>query len=360
MEKVFEGHIHHLRDIPLPKAIEIYKKEFAEAGVAGGCFLSVPHHESAGENDFDSLQNLKILCLKRAFGKNFYAFAALEHPQDYSDKQAVKKNFLRQVEKYFSVGFDGIKMLEGYPSLLKERKIPLDDEIYDDFYAFMEKNGYPITIHIANPRESWDITKASKELIQAGRVYDETYPTKDEITAQLFRVLEKYPKLKIAVAHFGFFIGEKENAERFLGEFENTTFDITPGGEQYFKMLEDWPYWKDFIKRYQDRIFYGTDFYAFQDDNEEGWRTAFMRRPRLVRQFFETDTEHEYVGKPFRGVKLDEKLRTKIYWDNGLRRVGEPKPIDEEYIKSEAKRLLTSPYKVYSCSDEDLRYILEN
>ena len=191
-------------------------------------------------------------------------------------------------------------------------------------------------------------------------MYDESYPTKDEITAQLFRVLEKYPKLKIAVAHFGFFISEKENAERFLGEFENTTFDITPGGEQYFKMLEDWTYWKDFIERYQDRIFYGTDFYAFQDDNEEGWRTAFMRRPRLVRQFFETDTEHEYIDKPFRGVKLDEKLRTKIYWDNGLRRVGEPKPIDEEYIKSEAKRLLSSPYKVYDCSDEDLRYILEN
>lgn len=359
MEKVFEAHIHHLYDIPLEKAIEILEKEFAETGVEGGCFLSVPHHEENGKVTCDHLQNLKMLYLKRAFGENFYAFAALVHPDDYSDKAAVKKEFLRQVEEYFAVGFDGIKMLEGYPSLLKARGIPLDDEIYDDFYAFMERNGYPITIHLANPAESWDINKASPQLVQAGRVYDESYPTKDEISAQLFRVLEKFPKLHIAAAHFGFFMGEKENAERFLGEYENTTFDITPGGEQYFRMLEDWAYWKDFLVRYQDRIFYGTDFYAFSDANEAGWRTAFWRRPRFVRQFFETDTEHDYVGKPFRGVKIDEELRKKIYWENGRKRLGAPKPIDEGYMRREAERLLPIPNKKCACSDDDLTYVLE-
>ena len=101
MEKVFEAHIHHLRDIPLPKAIEIYKKEFAEAGVEGGCFLSVPHHESGGETDTDALQNLKMLYLKRAFGKNFYAFAALVHPKTYTDKQAVKRSFYAKWKNIF-------------------------------------------------------------------------------------------------------------------------------------------------------------------------------------------------------------------------------------------------------------------
>ena len=361
MEKVFEAHIHHLKDIPLKRAIDIFAREFKETGVKGGCFLSVPHEGKGGEDDYECLQNLKMLYLKRAFSPDFYAYAALVHPTDYSDKQAIKKEFLRQVKEYFSVGYDGIKMLEGYPSLLKARGIPLDDEIYDDFYAFMEANGYPITIHIANPQESWDKNKATPQLIAAGRVYDETFPTKQEITEQLFRVMEKYPCLRMSVAHFGFFIGEKENAERFLGDYKNTYFDITPGGGQYFKMLEDWEYWYDFIKRYQDRIFYGTDFYAFNDENEENWKIAVWRRPNLIRQFFETDTCHEYVGTPFKGVKLEKQLRDKIYRENAKRMLGgEPKAIDEGYIKREAEKLTLAPYKKYTSTDEDLKFILEH
>ena len=313
MEKVFEAHIHHLRDIPLERTINIFAREFEETGVEGGCFLSVPHAEKGTAEDYDCLQNLKMLYLKRAFAPKFYAYAALVHPVDYSDKQAIKKDFLRQAKEYMSVGYDGIKMLEGYPSLLKARKIPLDDEIYDGFYSFMEENGYPITIHIANPQESWDIRKATPQLIAAGRIYDDTYPKKEDITAQLFCVMDKYPRLRMAVAHFGFFIGEKENAEHFLKDYPNTFFDITPGGGQYFKMLEEWDYWYEFIKRYQDRIFYGTDFYAFSDENEENWKIAFWRRPKLVRNFFETDTQHEYVGTPYHGVKIEKTLRNKIY-----------------------------------------------
>ena len=258
-------------------------------------------------------------------------------------------------------------MLEGYPSLLKVRAIPLDDEVYDDFYAFMERNGYPITIHIANPQESWDIKKASPQLIAAGRVYDDTYPSKQEITEQLFRVMNKFPRLRLTVAHFGFFIGENENTERFLKNYENTFFDITPGGDQYFKMLEDWEYWNEFIVRYQDRIVYGSDFYAFNDANEENWKISFWRRPRLIRQFFETDGNYEYVGKPFHRIKLEKELRDKIYRENIKHILGEPKFINEEYIKREAEKFVVqaekfacSPYQKYVCTDEDLRFILES
>lgn len=358
MEKVFEAHIHHLFDIPLQKAIEVYQKEFEETGVIGGCFLSVPHGEKATAEDFDCIQNLKMLWLKRHFGTNFRAFAGLVHPFDYTDKEWVKKDFLRQAKEYFSVGFDGIKMLEGYPTLLKARKIPLDDSVYDDFYAFMEENGYPITIHFANPQESWDISKASPELISAGRVYDNTYPTKQEITNQVFGVLKKFPKLKIAAAHLGFFSTEKENAEYFMGNYENTMLDITPGGEQYFEMMKDWDYWYAFFKRYQDRIYYGTDFYAYPDEDKEFWSFSLWVRPRFVREFLETDSEHDYVGRPFRGVKIDDAIRAKIYRENAARIFGTANPIDDDYIKREAEKFLLVPHKKCVFADEDLHYIL--
>ena len=360
MEKVFEAHIHHLLKVPLKSAVGILKKEFEQTGTEGGCFLSVPHEAGPdGIVHTEHLQNLKMLFFKRIFGEDHYAFAALMHPLDYTDKDAVKKDFLRQVEEYFSVGFDGIKMLEGYPSLLKARKIPLDDEIFDEFYAFMEKNGYPITIHFANPAENWDKEKASVHAIRAGRVYDETYPTKNEISAQVFRVLDKFPRLRLAAAHFGFFTGEKENAERFLGDYENTFFDITPGGEQFFQMLEDWDYWHDFIVRYRDRLFYGSDFYAFSDADEQKWQTLFQRRPRFLRQFFETDTEHDYVGTPFHGVALEKPLRDRIYRENAKHFLYPRTPVDEAYLLREAERLVHVPDKESPFADEDLTFILE-
>ena len=359
MEKVFDIHIHYTFEIPLKKTIDIFEREFKETGIEKGAFLSLPHHERKGRVDYEQLQNIKALYLKREFAPNFYAFAGLVHPQTYADKKSIAKDFLRQAEEYFSVGYDGIKMLEGYPSLLKVRGIALDDEIYDSYYAFMEENGYPILMHIANPKENWDISKADKFAIQAGRVYDSSYPTKEEITEQTFSVMKKHPKLKLILAHWGFFSQEKENAERFLGEYENTMLDITPGGEQYLTMAKDWEYWLAFIKNYKERILYGTDFYAFPDEDEADWRICFQRRPNFVRQFFETDTQHEYLGEKFHGVLVEKSLRKKIYRENAERLLGEPNRINEKYMLVEAERLMKLSEKQSKYADEDLRYILE-
>lgn len=360
-EKVFDAHIHYLFDIPLPKTIDIFEREFAETETKKGCFLSIPHETTEGNKSiyYDDMQNIKALVLKRAFAPDFYAFAGLVHPQDYSDEKAVANSFARQVEKFAMVGYDGMKMLEGYPSLLKLRKIPLDSPIYDKYYSFMEESGMPIIMHIANPAENWDITKASKHAIESGRVYDGSYPTKDEITAQTFNILKKHPKLKLALAHCGFLTYNKSEMEYFMGEYENTIVDITPGGEQLMRMGRDWDYWSKFFEKYQDRIIYGSDYYAFPDEDEEEWRTCFMRRPRFLRQFFETNEEHLYIDTPFKGIKLDPKLRKKIYWDNSMEIFGEPKKISASYIRQEAEKLIGREHHS-KYAEEDLKYILKN
>ena len=360
MQKVFDVHIHYTFDIPLAKTIELFQKEFQETATERGAFLSIPHHEHGGKIDFEQLQNIKGLYLKRAFSPNFYAFAGLVHPTDYTDKKAIKRDFLRQVEEYFSTGYDGMKMLEGYPSLLKVRGIRLDDEIYDSYYSFMEENGYPIIMHVANPNENWDLSKASEYAIQVGRVYDSSYPTKDEITEQVFSVMKKHPKLKLSLAHFGFFSQEKENAEYFLGEYENTMLDVTPGGEQLLTMGRQWDKWLPFWEKYQDRILYGTDFYAFSNPDETAWRRAFMNRPMLVRRFLETNTEHEYLGETYKGILIEKGIRDKIYFDNAKKFLGTPATINDGYILSEVERLSKLPEKQSKHADEDLKYILAN
>ena len=128
-------------------------------------------------------------------------------------------------------------------------------------------------------------------------------------------------------------------AEKFMS-FENTFFDITPGGEQFIKMAETWDKWLAFFNKYQDRIVYGSDFYAFPKNDEKEWRTAFRRRPDFIRQFFETDGEYQYLDQKFKGVKIDKALRDKIYRENFVKLMGEPKAIDKNYARNEIERLL--------------------
>ena len=361
MKKVFDIHCHYTFDIPLDKTVDIFKREFKETGVYKSAFLSVPYEYINDKYEYEELQNLKALYLKKAFSPNAYAFAALTHPNkaDYSNVNEVKADFLNQVETYFKVGYDGIKMLEGYPSLLKYRKQKLTDEVFDDFYAFMQEKGYPILIHIANPEKSWNLSLATPENVRLGRVYDCTFPTKQEITNQVFAVMDKFPHLKLILAHFGFLTYNITELERFLGDYPNTAIDITPGGENYFNMLNDWNAWQNLLNKYRNRIFYGSDFYAFPDENEEEWRTCFTRRPNFIRNFFETDTTHYYINDKFKGVKLNESLLENIYYKNAENLLKTPKKIDENYMLTEANRLLLVKNKKSQYANYDLEYILK-
>ncbi len=353
MEKVYDLHIHYTFDIPLEKTVEIFREEFKSTNTEKYCFLSIPYKLHGESVSLDDMQNLKALCLKKSFSPNAYAFAGLEYD---CEEGKLADSFLKQAKRYFSVGYDGIKMLEGYPSLLKARQIPLDSEIYDKFYGFMEQNGRPIIMHIANPEENWNIASASPEAIAQGRIYDGSYPTKQQITNQAFSLMQKFPKLKLILAHFGFFSYNIEEAERFLS-FPNTAFDITPGGEQLINMSKAWDKWLPFWQKYQDRILYGTDLYAFPKN--ERWEISFNRRPSFLRQLLETDKEHLYLGSEFKGIMLDEKLRDKIYRKNLLRLLGEPEKVDNEHILQEAKRLSLKKEHKSCTANEDIKYILE-
>ncbi len=355
MEKVFDIHAHYLFDLPIDVTIDTFKEEFIKTGTEKVCFLSIPHETSNGEVSFDEMQNLKGLFLKHIFLPNAYAFAGLVHPKNHDNIYKTSSSFLSQAKEYMSSGYDGIKMLEGYPSLIKAWDLPISSPLYDEFYAYMEECGYPILMHVANPKECWDIDTANENLIKAGRVYDSTYPTKEEITAQVFQVLDKFPKLKLILAHFGFFSYDISEAERFFS-YKNTMLDITPGGEQLINMTRSWDMWFPFWEKYQNRILYGTDFYAFpKDDN---WEQAFSRRPKLVRQMLETASVHEYLTTEFNGISLQKSIRDKIYRDNFISLLGTPTKIDYDYLRSEAERLTKIDNKFSQFADSDLRYIL--
>lgn len=360
MKKVFDAHVHHSFEMSIKDAIRIFKLEFPVTNTERKAFMSMPNKVSPQHVFYhNEMQNIRVLFLKHCFSPTAYAFAGLEHPIDVyeRDDAYLSDLYLKQAEEYASVGFDGMKMLEGYPSLRKAMKRPLNHSVYDKYYSFLEENNIPVTMHVANPENFWNIEEADEYAIKMGRVCDSTYPTKEELHDEVDGIMKKHPRLRLTLAHFGFMSTDIERAKRWL-DYENTCFDITPGGEQLLKMGQEWDKWQSFFSEYQDRIVYGSDYYAFPED--EKWEENFTRRPNFIRQFFETDTEHVYLGEKFFGVNLDRELIEKIYWNNSMRLLGEPKKIDYSYMKSLAQSLLAKSGKYSPFADEDLRYILES
>ena len=351
--KVFEGHLHFTFKVPVRESVEIFKQEFEETGTDKYCFLSIPSHGAVGN---DILQNSKALYYKAMFSPNAYAYAGLEYDYSLSEKD-MQDDLLRQAKEYLSNGFDGFKMLEGMPKYRKFINFPLDDARYDKFYAYMEEQGKPIIMHLAHPRVFWDKEKLDEYWINRGCLYDESFPSFDHLINEAFGILKKFTNINLTLAHWGFLVHNRELMLKFMS-YPNTRLDVTPGGEQYFEMIDDdivW--WKSFIEKYADRICYGTDLYQFEKNGVDNWKTAFHRRPDFVRNFFETDTEHFYGNQKFKGIKLDQKYLKKIYRDNLLELLGEPSKINYQYVIDRANELLKNATKE-SLDEYDLKCII--
>lgn len=355
MEPVFETHAHYLYQVPLSCSAALFREEMALTGADRIAFLSIPKEYNAdGTVKLDLLQNIKGLYLKDALSPNAYCLAGLVHPEDYRDADAAAEDFLAQIRTYHAAGFDGMKMLEGYPTFQKYAKLPLDSPIFDPFYGYAEEHGIPVILHAANPDESWDPNTTDQALIRMGRIYDSSYPSKEEIMAQVFRLLDKHPGLRLTLAHFGFFSQHYDDAVRYMA-YPETRLDVTPGGEQFLTMGAAWNIWGPFFETYGDRIIYGTDFYVYPRADEESWRFSVNLRPGFLRQFFETDTEHVYLGTTFRGVKISAALREKIYRKNALALFGAPRTIDRTFFADEYRRLV--PLITDEFQKEDLRFL---
>ena len=336
--KLFESHAHYyLYELsPLTEA-KIFQEEFDDLNVDKCCFLSIPQqYDILGNKKFDLLHNLRGIYLKKYFYPNGYCYAGLVHPNKYDDLVSIQNDFYEQVKRFYMMGYDGVKMLEGYPTFIKYTKQGLNSPIYDKFYDFCEKNHFPITMHIANPDENWNIKTASKEAIAQGRVYDASYPSKEEITLQMFDVLNKFPDLHLTLAHFGFFSCHYDDAIKFMS-YPHTRLDTTPGGEQFINISKQWGKWSSFFEKYQDRIIYGSDLYPFIKN--EYWKIAYHRRPDFLRAYFETDCVHEYLNDSFMGIDINKDILTKIYHLNNERYLGNPRLIDYKLVNEEINKI---------------------
>lgn len=324
-----DGHIHMTHAHPLGDTVQILADTMTWYDCERIAILSLPQ---LSEEKNDPLQNAKVLYTKSVMNEMYpertvYAFGNLYHRRDGSD---TAQGYLAQAKALWDMGFDGIKIFDGKPKMRKLLGRRLDDPMFDGFYAFLQEHDLPVTMHLGDPPEFWDIDRVSEYALQAGWFCDETYPTLEQMREEALGILDKFPRLRLTMAHFFFLSQDLEACEALLETYPTLCLDLTPGGEMFENFSKRPEDWRAFFLRHADRISLGTDTYNFslRATLPEYGKDADYVRTNLVRRYLE-GTEpfaHPYLGTLV-PLGMDEDTLTTIYRGNFIRRMGDARAV---------------------------------
>ena len=338
---VWDGHCHAMIYHKAEHTAELFRRimKFYEYERITICAII---NESDADHPADNAVAFYVKSKLNAEKANsVYAFGNIEH---YYDERDTADGYLEQVKMLLSMGADGIKLLDGKTADRKRLNRRLDDPVFDKMYAYLEENGVAITTHIGDPRKNWDITQVSEYARKKGWYYDETYPTLDELYEEVDGVLEKFPKLKLNLAHFYFISDNYDAAVSMMEKWENVTFDLTPGGEMFEHFTKVPEKWRDFFIKYADRLTYGTDTYNFDageklEDLDASMPAGF--RINQVRTMLEKSEpfEDRVYGRLI-PLNLDREVLEKIYYKNVKRNLGDAKPVNAALASQYAAKMV--------------------
>jgi predicted TIM-barrel fold metal-dependent hydrolase len=274
--------------------------------------------------------NLMAILAKAAYPGQVYTFGGLAHHLPAVPEECI--DLAGQARKLIQIGFDGIKMIEGKPSVRGELGYPLDAPLYDDTYAYLESVGIPLIWHVGDPVGFW-----------AHYQVDGSIPGREELYGEVDRVLGGFPDLRVVFAHFYFLSDDLERAARFLDRHPSVSFDLTPHSDMYVDFSRDPDKAREFFLKYQDRIIFGTDNHGEDREFAPGAPLEYwpVYKVAVMRAFLETEDEFPGWHHPLRGIALGQEVLAKIYRENLRRHVdAPPKPLNTGLAIEEGERIL--------------------
>ena len=326
---ISDNHMHLWKEMKLSNTVKFNEwimEEFGYETITLNAFFEQMYVPRAYQ------PNLKIMYLKKLYPDRVYCHAGFRYSLFSPDDDG--EYFLNQAKYYKLCGYDGIKMLynfrlfgEGFPYMR------ISDSRYDKLFEYMEREQFPIIIHIGAPEVCFgDINEVpeSQKKWHAGDCDFHLYDMLDDFR----RMMDKFPKLRVTVAHFGFITWHPDWAEEWLTKYENLYFDLKPSLFMFFDFQEKPDVWKKFFFKYQDRIIYGTDTGSNTMD-EKIYEPAALCH--VVRGFFEETEPFSEFDEMFYPMPLPDDILRKFYKGNMLRFRQNKAPLqgDFERLKKE-------------------------
>lgn len=279
---------------------------------------------------------LDLLCYKHAHPDTTFVFGCLDCTVYEHKPQQCGRLFVKHAKRLLKEGCDGVKLLEGKPTMRRAYDIPdFDAPAWEPFWAYAEKTRLPILMHVNDPASFWDPDAIPAHARAEGWGYTAADVQAEAQYRQMRAVLEKHPQLNITFPHMFFLSADLPRLSEWLDRFTLMHVDLTPGIELYETLSRTPEETRAFFKRYVERIHYGTDIGGRATLN--GTQTSLnegesLRRAEICTAFLEdravrgvrADGAYLIDTEPFvlNCLALDQDALTRIYRDNFLAFVG--------------------------------------
>lgn len=353
---IIDDHIHYA----LPITYEEIENALDKTNTDKGVLVTVPDRNRV-------LVTPEALAIKARNQYNYYVFTSLDVSEYFKHSKNVGKYFAKYVDKAIKFGCDGVKIIEGKPEMRKMLPVPDFDNIaWEDFWKYAEENHVPILWHVNDPEEFWDINRIPSWAKERGWFYDDSYVNNEEQYKQVLNVLDRHPKLKITFAHFFFLSNSLDRLQEIFDKYENVAVDLTPGIEMYINFSKNKENTRDFFIKNSDRILYGTDIGARSVLGVgEGINIEeSVRRSDIIKNFLtskgsvtvKADGNFLIGTEDFElsGIDLPNDVLQKIFSQNFIDRVGEPRKINKRLLLKECRRIKIT-IKIMSFIDKNIK-----
>jgi len=249
-------------------------------------------------------------------------------------------------------GYAGLKISKALGLSVKTEDgdyLPVDTPKMDPVWERAGQLGVPVLIHTGDPKaffeepnpenERWEELKTAPDWSFHG----EEYPSRKSLLEARDRVLEKHPDTTFILAHLGNNPEDLDYVANVLEEYPNAYLDTSARVAEFGR--HDAERVREFFRRFQDRILFGTDIGIHAKQTRKGlYYSLFLGSVRKERpnlddvgpffdkhwRYFETDKKAVAHPIPIQGdwkvhpINLPADVKAKVYWKNAERIVFAP------------------------------------
>lgn len=213
----------HLQNM---KDVEPYLEMTQELNIQKTLLVGSPKETLLSRGGFAGYDenNDELLKIREKYPDNFEVLCTTY----WRDKDQIAK-----ISSCYKRGAKGVKLYNGHSNFYE---LPLDDPSMLDVYKYIEDSGLILLIHV----------------------------NANNYLEEFERVLQKFPKMRVICPHFCLFSKKLGELEKLMDKYPNlytdTSFghiDFTVSGMK--RMSQRKTEFINFIKKYPDRVFFGTD-----------------------------------------------------------------------------------------------------
>jgi predicted TIM-barrel fold metal-dependent hydrolase len=255
------------------------------------------------------------------------------------------QKFAAEMERAFKAGALGMKVSKQLGQGAKNRDgtfIQADDPRLDPIWAMAAKHDKPVMIHtsdsigrfypIGPKNERYEAGLWRRPGDTSGNLYKEG-PPHTVIEKARENMHRKHPKTRFVNAHMAMLYYDPQRLAAFLDTYSNADVEISATLQDLGRAPR---LWREFINKYQDRVFMGSDGGPGRGA-EEFW-TPHWRYLETYDEYFEHPAQIRTPGGSpghgrwnISGIGLPDDVLRKVYYQNALRHLPSLKPsIDKQ------------------------------